>query len=72
MLENQFHVLADPAPFVEVETLGASSVDILVRPFADGANYFDVKYSLPQKIYEQFAKDGIEIPFQQIVVHNAS
>jgi small conductance mechanosensitive channel len=64
-------VLADPAPFVEVETLNSSSVDILVRPFADGENYFDVKYSLPQAIYEQFGKDKIEIPFQQIVVHNA-
>lgn len=65
-------VLADPAPFVEVETLGASSVDLLVRPFVNGADFFDVKYALPQAIYEQFAKDGIEIPFQQIVVHNAS
>lgn len=64
-------MLAEPTPFVEVETLNASSVDILVRPFTDGAHYFDVKYSLPQAIYEQFAKDGIEIPFQQIVIHKA-
>lgn len=64
-------VLADPKPFVEVETLNTSSVDILVRPFCQGEDYFDVKYALPQAIYEQFAKDGIEIPFQQIVVHNA-
>ena len=40
-------------------------------PFVNGADYFDVRYSIPQAIYEQFAKDGIEIPFQQIVVHNA-
>lgn len=71
VLKAHDHVLSDPAPFVEVETLNASSVDLLVRPFAEGAHYFDVKYSLPQAIYEQFQKDGIEIPFQQIVVHNA-
>ena len=71
VLKASEHVLADPAPFVEVETLGASSVDLLVRPFVNGENYFDAKYSLPQAIYEQFAKDGIEIPFQQIVIHNA-
>ena len=71
VLKANDHVLADPAPFVEVETLGSSSVDILVRPFTDGEHYFDVKYSLPQAIYEQFKKDGIEIPFQQIVIHNA-
>lgn len=71
VLKAHKQVLADPAPFVEVETLGASSVDLLVRPFCEGAHYFDVKYSLPQAIYEQFNKDGIEIPFQQIVIHNA-
>ena len=71
VLKANKNVLADPAPFVEVETLGASSVDLLVRPFCEGEHYFDVKYSLPQAIYEQFNKDGIEIPFQQIVVHNA-
>ena len=71
VLKAHKQVLSDPAPFVEVETLAASSVDLLVRPFVNGADYFDVRYSVPQAIYEQFAKDGIEIPFQQIVVHNA-
>jgi len=65
------HVLDEHPAFVEVETLAASSVDLIVRPFALGEHYFDVKYALPQAIYEQFNKDKIEIPFQQIVVHNA-
>lgn len=72
VLKASQHILAEPEPFVEVETLAASSVDILVRPFVQGEHYFDVKYSLPQAIYEQFNKDGIEIPFQQIVVHSNS
>jgi small conductance mechanosensitive channel len=71
VLKANAHVLAEPAAFVEVETLNTSSVDLLVRPFVNGENYFDVKYALPQAIYEQFTKDGIEIPFNQIVVHNA-
>jgi small-conductance mechanosensitive channel len=32
---------------------------------------FDAQYSLPEAIYEPLSKDGIEIPFQHIVVHNA-
>jgi small conductance mechanosensitive channel len=71
VLKANKNVLADPAPFVEVETLAASSVDFAIRPSCKGEHFFDVKYSLPQAIYEQFNKDGIEIPFQQIVVHNA-
>jgi len=63
------HVLADPAPFVEVETLNDSSVDFLLRPYCNGDNYFDVRYSVPQQIKEALDKAGIEIPFPQRVVH---
>ena len=68
-LEGMEHVLADPAPFIEVETLNESSVDFLVRPFCDGANWFDVRYGAPEAVYDQLNADGIEIPFPQRVVH---
>lgn len=71
VLEANEHVLQDQPAFVEVATLAASSVDFIVRPFVKGENYFDVKFALPQAIYEQFNTDGIEIPFNQIVVHSA-
>jgi len=63
VLAEHEHVLGDPAPFVEVETLNDSSVDFLVRPFCDGSHYFDVLYSLPERIKKAFDKAGIEIPF---------
>ncbi|MEO1611080.1 MAG: mechanosensitive ion channel domain-containing protein [Pseudomonadota bacterium] len=68
-LEGMEHVLAEPAPFVEVETLNESSVDFLVRPFCDGAHWFDVRYGAPEAVYDQLNKDKIEIPFPQRVVH---
>jgi small conductance mechanosensitive channel len=71
VLDADPRVLADPAPFVEVQDLAASSVDLLVRPFVKGEDYFAVKYSFPQAIYEEFNAQGIEIPFQQIVLHKA-
>lgn len=63
VLASHEHVLKDPAPFVEVETLNDSSVDFLVRPFCDGAHYFDLLYSLPEQIKKAFDAAGIEIPF---------
>ena len=63
VLENHPHVLKDPAPFVEVETLNNSSVDFLVRPFCEGANYFDLLYSVPEQIKKALDNAGIEIPF---------
>jgi len=63
VLDNHPHVLKDPAPFVEVETLNDSSVDFLVRPFCDGANYFSLLYSIPEQIKKALDEAGIEIPF---------
>lgn len=63
VLENHPHILKDPAPFVEVETLNDSSVDFLVRPFCVGEHYFDVLYSVPEQIKKALDEKGIEIPF---------
>ena len=63
VLENHQHILKDPAPFVEVETLNDSSVDFLVRPFCMGEHYFDILYSVPEQIKKALDDKGIEIPF---------
>ncbi|MDO6593753.1 mechanosensitive ion channel family protein [Neptuniibacter sp. 1_MG-2023] len=63
VLANHPHILKDPAPFVEVETLNDSSVDFLVRPFCKGEHYFDVLYSVPELIKKALDENGIEIPF---------
>jgi len=57
------HILKDPAPFVEVETLNDSSVDFLVRPFCHGEHYFGILYSVPELIKKALDEQGIEIPF---------
>jgi len=63
VLERHPHVLPDPAPFIEVETLNNSSVDFLVRPFCQGEHYFDVLYSVPEQVKNALDEAGIEIPF---------
>ena len=57
------HIKSDPAPFVEVETLTERSAELVVRPFTDGANYFDVRYSVPQQILEALGKAGFATPY---------
>jgi len=61
-------VLAEPAPFIAVDKLNDSAVDILVRPFCNGEHYFDLRYSLPQAVKEELNKQKIEIPFPHRVV----
>ena len=62
------HVLDDPAPWIAVDKLADSSVDIVVRPFCMGEHYFDVRYSLPQAVKEELDKQKIEIPFPHRVI----
>ena len=61
-------VLDEPAPFIEVDTLGESSVNLIARPFCKGEHYFDLRYSLPQLVKQEFDKQKIEIPFPHRVM----
>jgi small conductance mechanosensitive channel len=68
------HILKDPAPFVEVETLNDSSVDFLVRPFCQGEHYFDILYSVPEQVKKALDANNIEIPFphRKVILVNES
>jgi len=56
-------VLSDPAPFLGVGNLGDSSVDITVRVWAKGADYWGIKFDLTKAFKERFDNDGITIPY---------
>ena len=58
-----------PAPVVAVSALGASSVDLVVRPWVDTADYWDVFYSLNETIKLTFDEKGISFPYPQQDVH---
>ena len=72
ILAEHDHVLDDPAPFVEVETLNDSSVDFLVRPFCKGEHYFGILYSVPELVKKGLDEANIEIPFphRKVIVVN--
>lgn len=62
-------VLAEPAPVVRVHELADSSVNLIVRPWAKTADYWQVYWDLTQQIKERFDAEGISIPFPQRDVH---
>lgn len=65
VLTEHPHVKSDPAPFIEVESLSERSVEVLVRPFTDGAHYFDVTYSVPEQIKKALGEAGLATPYPQ-------
>ena len=62
-------VLKEPAPFVALQALSASSVDILLRAWVASSDYWAVNFDMNQRIYEEFNKQGIEFPFPQLTIH---
>lgn len=65
-------VLEDPAPTVVFTGFGASSLDFEVRPWSTSADHMDMLHAVRISLYDGLNDAGIEIPFDQIVVHNAS
>ena len=69
MLAADARVLKDPAPFVALSKLNSSSVDLTVRAWVLAVDYWDVFFSMNEKVYETFRSQGLNIPFPQMDVH---
>jgi small conductance mechanosensitive channel len=68
VLKADERVLADPAPQVAVAEMGDSSVNLVVRPWVEGSDYWGARFDLTQRIKAALDDSGIEIPFPQRVV----
>ena len=64
-------ILTEPAPFVALSSLGASSVNVVMRVWVKSADYWDIYFYLNKATYEVFNKQGIGFPFPQLTVHQA-
>ena len=55
--------LADPEPFIQVNNLGSSSVDFLVRVWCKSSDYFQYQADMKRKVKEALDEADINIPF---------
>lgn len=62
-------VLSDPAPVIRVNALGASSVEIICRPWTRSQDYWTVYWDLIRQVKDAFDAEGIHIPFPQTEMH---
>ena len=68
-LTQETRILPDPAPVIMVMELGASSVDLAVRPWVKSSDYWVVRSDLLENIKAAFDANGISIPYPQQDVH---
>jgi len=62
-------ILTEPAPKIAVSELADSSVNFIVRPWVNSADYWGVMFDLTEAIKKRFDKEGISFPFPQQDVH---
>jgi small conductance mechanosensitive channel len=72
VIEEHPFVLDDPKAFVGVVALGDSSVNLVVRPYSKPRDYWKVYFDVYEQGKKALDAGGIEIPFPQMVVHQAS
>jgi small conductance mechanosensitive channel len=68
-VRNVATVVAEPAPEVTLEELGASSVNWSVRGFARRDQFGETKQALIRAVKLELDRSGIAIPFPQMEIH---
>jgi small conductance mechanosensitive channel len=69
LLAADDRILAEPAPTIAVSALADSSVNFVVRPWVNAADYWGVMFEMTEGIKKRFDKEGISFPYPQQDVH---
>ena len=69
LLAADERVLKDPVATIAVAKLGDSSVEFVIRPWVNSADYWSVKFDFTKAVKEKFDSEGISIPYPQSDVH---
>ncbi len=62
----------DPEPFIQVNNLGDSSVDFLVRVWVDASELFGYQADMKRKVKEALDAGGVDIPFPTTTIVQAA
>lgn len=65
-------ILNEPAPFIALHALDASSVNVVIRVWVNSGDYWGVYFDINKAIYETFNEKGINFPFPQLTVHQGN
>jgi small conductance mechanosensitive channel len=69
LITNDDRVLKDPPHTIAVAELADSSVNFVIRPWVNIADYWNLWFDLTEMVKKRFDEAGISIPFPQRDVH---
>ena len=71
IVEADERVLKDPAPTIAVSELADSSVNFVVRPWVNSADYWGVFFDTHETVKLRFDQEGISITYTKMDLHVA-
>ena len=69
IIEKDARIMKNPAPFVELGAMSASSIDIKVRVWCNAADYWGIYFDMNKIVYSTFPEKGLNFPFNTITVN---
>jgi len=69
LISEDSRIHTTPEPFVVLGALADSSVNITVRVWVNSSDYWGVYFDMNERVYKEFDKNGLHIPFPQLDVH---
>lgn len=70
VMKSNGKVRLDKEPFCRLKVLGASSIDFAANCWVDSEDYWDVYYYVIENVYNEFKRNNISIPYNQLEVRN--
>lgn len=68
VMKNCNKVLLDPAPFCALKTLDSSAITFTANCWCLSNDYWDVYYFVMENVFNEFKRNNISIPFDQMEV----
>lgn len=68
-IQDDPRILNDPESFIGLAELADSSVNITVRGWVKTEDYWPVYFDMNERVYVEFDKEGLNIPFPQLDVN---
>ena len=68
VMKSDGRVYLDPAPFCRLKTMNASSLDFFANCWCDNEDYWEVYYFVIEWVYNEFKRNKISVPFNQLEV----
>lgn len=69
LLKSDNRIFSNPTPLIAVNKLNNSSVDLVIRCWTKKENFWNVYFSMNERIYNTFSAENIEMPFPHMTVN---